>query len=87
MNRLLKRLGFVRGLRFQVDLSYTEFLLRVQRAEADAKANGIWDAPHPWLNMFVSKAHVSDFDRLVFKDILKDGVGGPILIYPLLRSK
>lgn len=87
VNRLLGRLGFVEHLEFQVDLSYMDFLLRVKRAEEDAKANGIWDAPHPWLNLFVSKSNIFEFDRVVFKNLLKEGVGGPMLIYPLLRSK
>ncbi|EOY30036.1 hypothetical protein QUC31_020474 [Theobroma cacao] len=87
VSRLLGRLGFVRGLKFQVDVSYVEFLLRVKRAEEHAKANGIWDSPHPWLNLFVSKSDIVEFDRTVFKGMLKDGIGGPMLIYPLLRSK
>ncbi|OMO86472.1 hypothetical protein COLO4_21137 [Corchorus olitorius] len=87
VTRLLGRLGFVEGLKFQVDVSYMEFLLRVKRAEEHAKANGIWDNPHPWLNLFVSKSDIVEFDRTVFKTMLKDGIGGPMLIYPLLRSK
>ncbi|XVF89023.1 hypothetical protein PTKIN_Ptkin19aG0097900 [Pterospermum kingtungense] len=87
VNRLVGRLGFVERLKFQVDLSYVEFLLRVKRVEEDAKANGIWESPHPWLNLFVSKSDIVDFDRTVFKKMLKEGVGGPMLIYPLLRSK
>ncbi|KAJ7958404.1 Cytokinin dehydrogenase [Quillaja saponaria] len=86
VNRLLGRLGFVKKLKFQVDLSYTEFLLRVKQVEKQAQANCVWDAPHPWLNLFVSQSNIADFDCFVFKKILKDGVGGPILIYPLLRS-
>ncbi|GMY29062.1 cytokinin dehydrogenase 7 [Fagus crenata] len=86
VDRLLGRLGFVENFKFEVDLSYMEFLLRVKRAEEHAKANGIWDAPHPWLNLFVSKSDIADFDRTVFKNILKAGVGGPMLVYPLLRS-
>ncbi|KAL9330756.1 hypothetical protein ACSQ67_000366 [Phaseolus vulgaris] len=86
VDRLLGRLRFVEGLKFSLDLTYMDFLLRVKRVEEDAKANGIWDAPHPWLNLFVSKSHIAEFDREVFKKILKHGVGGPILVYPLLRS-
>ncbi|KAG6626999.1 cytokinin dehydrogenase 7 [Carya illinoinensis] len=86
VNRLLGRLGFDEHLKFEVDLSYMEFLLRVKRAEEHAKANGIWDAPHPWLNLFVSQSDIVDFDRHVFKNILKAGIGGPMLIYPLVRS-
>lgn len=73
-------------MKFEMDLSYMEFLLRVKHAEEHAKANGIWDAPHPWLNLFVSKSDIAEFDRHVFKNILKGGVGGPMLIYPLMRS-
>ncbi|KAK2989444.1 hypothetical protein RJ640_018762 [Escallonia rubra] len=87
VERLLGRLRYCEGLEYQVDVSYMQFLLRVQHAEQQAKANGIWDAPHPWLNLFVSKADIASFDRLVFKEILKHGVGGPMLVYPLLRSK
>ncbi|TXG61794.1 hypothetical protein EZV62_013157 [Acer yangbiense] len=87
VSRLLGRLGFNRNLKFQVDVSYVDFLLRVKRAEEQAKASRIWDSPHPWLNMFVSKSDIAEFDRAVFKKILKDGIGGPMLVYPVLRSK
>ncbi|XP_034684239.1 cytokinin dehydrogenase 7 [Vitis riparia] len=87
VSRMLEGLGFIEGLEFHVDVGYMEFLLRVKRVEEDARANGIWDAPHPWLNMLVSKRDIADFDRTVFKKILRDGVGGPMLVYPLLRRK
>ncbi|PIN09227.1 Proteins containing the FAD binding domain [Handroanthus impetiginosus] len=87
VERFMGRLRYVEELRFEVEVGYMEFLLRVKRAEEEAKANGIWDAPHPWLNLFVSKTDIANFDRLVFKNILKHGVGGPMLVYPLLRSK
>ncbi|KAE8698419.1 Cytokinin dehydrogenase 7 [Hibiscus syriacus] len=84
---LLELLGFVEGLKFLVDVSYVEFILRVKQVEQQARASGIWDAPHPWLNLFISKSSIAAFDRTVFKEMLKDGIGGPMLIYPLLRSK
>lgn len=87
VHRFLDGLGYIEPLRFQVDLSYIEFLSRVKRAEEEAIANGVWDAPHPWLNLFVSKSHIANFDRAVFKTLLKNGVGGPMLVYPLLRSR
>ncbi|GFQ00035.1 cytokinin dehydrogenase 7 [Phtheirospermum japonicum] len=87
VERLIGGLRFVKGLRFEADVEYVGFLSRVKRAEHEAKANGIWDAPHPWLNLFVSKRDIADFDRLIFKNMLKHGVGGPVLVYPLLRSK
>ncbi|KAK9946204.1 hypothetical protein M0R45_011679 [Rubus argutus] len=88
VNRLLAGgLRFVKELKFQLDVEYEEFLLRVKHSEDHAKASGIWDSPHPWLNLFVSKSDIANFDRVVFKEILKDGIGGPMLVYPLLRSK
>uniref|UniRef100_A0A7N0V0F2 cytokinin dehydrogenase n=1 Tax=Kalanchoe fedtschenkoi TaxID=63787 RepID=A0A7N0V0F2_KALFE len=87
VNKMIGQLGFVDGMRFEVDVSYVDFLLRVKRAEQQAMANGIWDAPHPWLNLFISKNDIIQFDQLVFKNILKEGVGGPMLVYPLLRNK
>ncbi|KAM7276446.1 hypothetical protein ACFE04_018312 [Oxalis oulophora] len=87
VNRLLGRLKSLEGLNFQVDLTYMEFLLRVKQAEEQAREIGTWDNPHPWLNMFVSKKDIIEFDRVVFNKILKHGIGGPILVYPLLRSK
>ncbi|KAI6679838.1 hypothetical protein NL676_033719 [Syzygium grande] len=87
VGRLLGRLGFVEGLEFRRDVGYAEFLLRVQHAERHAKATGLWDVPHPWLNLFVSGADIAAFDRAVFKGVLKDGVGGPMLVYPMLRSR
>lgn len=87
VHKLLGRLRFMDDTQFQVDLTYMDFLLRVKEAEKHAKANGIWDAPHPWLNLFVSKTSIADFNRCVFNKILKDGIGGPMLVYPILRNK
>ncbi|XP_058108575.1 cytokinin dehydrogenase 7 isoform X2 [Magnolia sinica] len=87
VNDMLRPLRFLPGLKLAVDVSYVDFLLRVKRVEHAAKVNGIWDAPHPWLNLLVSKRDIIDFDRTVFKRILRNGIGGPMLVYPLLRSK
>ncbi|KAL0875857.1 hypothetical protein Bca101_025562 [Brassica carinata] len=85
--KLIGRLRFIKGLRFEVDLPYVDFLLRVNQSEEMAKVNGTWETPHPWLNLFVSKRDIGKFDRTVFKELAKNGVGGPMLVYPLLRSR
>ncbi|XP_008784471.2 cytokinin dehydrogenase 11-like [Phoenix dactylifera] len=84
---LLRPLRYIRGLEFAAELPYVDFLSRVQRAEDAARANGTWATPHPWLNLLVASSDIADFDRNVFKQILKHGIGGPMLVYPLLRSK
>ncbi|XP_020675040.1 cytokinin dehydrogenase 11 isoform X2 [Dendrobium catenatum] len=84
---MLKPLGYVKGLEFCAKVSYVDFLSRVNHSEAEARVNGTWDAPHPWLNIFVSACDIVDFDREVFRMILRRGVGGPMLVYPMLRRK
>ena len=84
---MLRPLRYVQGLEFSVEVSYVDFLTRVKRAEKEARENGSWNAPHPWLNLLVSSSDINDFDRNVFKEILKEGIGGPMLVYPLVRSK
>ncbi|KAG0464601.1 hypothetical protein HPP92_018765 [Vanilla planifolia] len=85
--KILRSLGYVKGLEFYAHVSYVEFLSRVKRLESEARANGSWYTPHPWLNLFVSAADIVDFDREVFGKILYRGIGGPMLVYPMLRSK
>ncbi|XP_043718964.1 cytokinin dehydrogenase 7 [Telopea speciosissima] len=87
VGQMIRQLRYCGNLRFEVSVGFMEFLLRVKQAEQAAKASGIWDAPHPWLNLFVSKRDIVDFDRAVFKNILRHGIGGPMLVYPLRRSK
>ncbi|KAG0523895.1 hypothetical protein BDA96_07G162500 [Sorghum bicolor] len=85
--RMMARLKYVRGLEFAADVGYVDFLSRVNRVEEEARRNGSWDAPHPWLNLFVSARDVADFDRAVIKGMLADGIDGPMLVYPMLKSK
>jgi cytokinin dehydrogenase len=85
--RMMAPLKYVRGLEFAADVGYVDFLSRVNRVEEEARRNGSWDAPHPWLNLFVSARDVADFDRAVIKGMLADGIDGPMLVYPMLKSK
>ncbi|KAJ4754241.1 Cytokinin oxidase/dehydrogenase-like protein [Rhynchospora pubera] len=84
---MLRPLNYIRGLEFIVDVSYVDFLSRVKHVEKEARANGSWESAHPWLNLFIASSDILDFDRHVFKHILKHGIGGPMLVYPMLRRK
>ncbi|PKI44086.1 hypothetical protein CRG98_035523 [Punica granatum] len=84
---LLRRLRYVDGLEFQADVSYRDFLLRVKQEEQEARVQGAWYKPHPWLNIFLSRTDIAKFDQAVFKTVLKDGIGGRLLVYPVLRHK
>ncbi|KAK6938881.1 Cytokinin dehydrogenase 1, FAD/cytokinin binding domain [Dillenia turbinata] len=84
---LLKKLDFIPASVFTTDIPYVDFLDRVHKAELKLRAKGLWDVPHPWLNLFVPKSRISDFDKGVFKGILGNKTSGPILIYPMNKNK
>ncbi|XP_068647474.1 cytokinin dehydrogenase 5-like [Aristolochia californica] len=84
---LLKKLNFIPASVFTTDLPYVDFLDRVHSAELKLRAKGLWDVPHPWLNLFVPKSRIADFDAGVFKGILGNKTSGPILIYPMNKNK
>lgn len=86
---LFRPLRFVEGLHFHVDVSYRDFLNRVHMGEPKLRSLGLWDAPHPWICLFVPRSQIVAFDALIFKQskLVRKGVGGPMLVYPMLRSK
>ncbi|XP_010915226.2 cytokinin dehydrogenase 6 [Elaeis guineensis] len=85
---LLEELSFVPGFAFTNDVSYERFLDRVHEGELKLRSKGLWDVPHPWLNIFVPKSRIQDFNTGIFKRILKHNKStGPILFYPMNRDK
>ncbi|EHA8587671.1 Cytokinin dehydrogenase 5 [Cocos nucifera] len=84
---LLKKLEFIPASVFMTDLPYADFLDRVHKGELKLRGKGMWDVPHPWLNLFVPGSRIADFDRGVFRAILGNKTSGPILIYPMNKHK
>ncbi|XP_077225498.1 cytokinin dehydrogenase 5-like [Tasmannia lanceolata] len=85
---LLEELSFIPGFAFTDDVSYVGFLNRVHNGELKLRRKGLWDVPHPWMNIFIPKSRISDFNEVVFKKILKGNLTmRPILFYPLNRNK
>ncbi|MBA0775194.1 hypothetical protein Gotri_010354 [Gossypium trilobum] len=84
---LLKKLNFIPASVFTTDMPYVDFLDRVHKAELKLRSKGLWEVPHPWLNLFVPKSKIADFDKGVFKGILGNKTSGPILIYPMNKNK
>ncbi|MCO5560362.1 hypothetical protein L7F22_013975 [Adiantum nelumboides] len=89
ISALLRPLRFVEGLHFQFDVGYRDFLDRVHTGEAQLRNAGLWDGHHPWMCLFVPRSQIVAFDTLIFKQskLVSKGVGGPMLVYPMLRSK
>lgn len=84
---LLKKLEFIPTSVFTTDVAYVDFLDRVHTAELKLRSKGLWEVPHPWLNLFVPRSRIADFDKGVLKGILGNNTSGPILIYPMNKSK
>ena len=84
---LLSKLNYIPHTLFQSEASYGDFLNRVHLSEIKLRAKGLWDVPHPWLNLLVPKSKIHSFSEEVFGHILTDTSNGPILIYPVHQSR
>ncbi|XP_072960074.1 cytokinin dehydrogenase 6-like [Typha angustifolia] len=85
---ILEGLHYTKGFKFIRELSYTGFVDRVRCEEEKLRRFGLWDIPHPWLNLLVPKSRIHDFHEGVFKGVFKQGnTMGVILIYPLGKNK
>ncbi|KAF8769765.1 hypothetical protein HU200_006375 [Digitaria exilis] len=88
MEALLGQLSFEPGFVFSKDVTYVQFLDRVCEEERVLRSVGVWDVPHPWLNLFVPRSRILDFDAGVFKCIFRDSnPAGLVLMYPMNMDK
>ncbi|WOG91989.1 hypothetical protein DCAR_0311245 [Daucus carota subsp. sativus] len=87
VGELLKELQYIPATEFTTDLPYVNFLNRVHKAEVKLRSKGLWEVPHPWLNLFIPKSRIDEFDKGVFRGILGNKTSGPILIYPMNKNK
>ncbi|KMZ62588.1 UDP-N-acetylmuramate dehydrogenase, Cytokinin dehydrogenase [Zostera marina] len=69
------------------DVTYFDFLNRVGREELDLRKQGLWDVPHPWLNLLVPKSQIYNFNHLILQMVAKSPVTGALLIYPVYTNK
>ncbi|XXG53106.1 hypothetical protein AAC387_Pa03g1257 [Persea americana] len=84
---LLSQLSYIPSTLFTSEVTYLEFLDRVHDSEMKLRSKGLWEIPHPWLNLLIPRTQIHNFAQEVFGSILKDHSSGPILIYPLNKSK
>lgn len=87
VENLMQKLNYIPNTTFTTDLPYTDFLDRVHKAGLKLRSKGLWEVPHPWLNLLVPKSQIAKFDQGVFKGILGNKTSGPILIYPMNKEK
>ncbi|WOK93556.1 cytokinin dehydrogenase 4 [Canna indica] len=84
---LLAKLRYIPSTLFQSEVTYLDFLDRVHVSEVKLRSKGLWEVPHPWLNLLIPRSRIQDFAKEVFGKILTDSNNGPILLYPLKKSK
>ncbi|KAH0917017.1 hypothetical protein HID58_024677 [Brassica napus] len=89
IDKLTKTLSYLSGFISMHDVSYFDFLNRVQVEEDKLRSLALWEVPHPWLNLYVPKTQILDFHNGVVKDILlkQNSTSGVALFYPTNRNK
>ncbi|KDP33841.1 hypothetical protein JCGZ_07412 [Jatropha curcas] len=89
LEQMYGELSFIAGFKTEKDVGYVEFLDRVRNGELKLQSEGLWEVPHPWLNLFLPKSSISDFNSGVFRDIVlkRNITTGPVLVYPMNRNK
>ncbi|KAH6817715.1 cytokinin oxidase/dehydrogenase 1 [Perilla frutescens var. frutescens] len=87
VDTLLSELNYIRSTLFLSEVSYVDFLDRVHMSEVKLREKGLWEVPHPWLNLLVPRSRIHEFAREVFGNIVKDTSNGPVLIYPVNKTK
>ncbi|XP_057456910.1 cytokinin dehydrogenase 6-like [Lotus japonicus] len=87
VERDLSYLSYIPSTLFLTEVTYVDFLDRVHVSEVKLRSKGLWDVPHPWLNLFIPKSKIHSFAQVVFGNILKETSNGPVLIYPVNKSK
>ncbi|WOL06001.1 cytokinin dehydrogenase 3-like [Canna indica] len=87
VEKITSQMSYKAPFIYSVEVSYFDFLNRVSMEEISLRSRGLWEVPHPWLNMFVPKSGIKEFKCLLMDNIAVNEFEGPILIYPLLRDK
>jgi len=84
---LLSGLAFNPGTQSAQDMTYFDYLNRLAPLVAFLRQIGVWDFPHPWVNLFVPASNAQIFIGETLDNLTVDDVGqGPILIYPFNRE-
>ncbi len=84
---LLSGLSFNPGTQSTQDMTYFDYLNRLGPLVAFLRSIGVWDLPHPWVNLFVPAANAEILIGETLANLTVDDVGqGPILIYPFNRE-
>nr|CAB3485170.1 unnamed protein product [Digitaria exilis] len=81
------KLSYLRPHAYSVEVAYFDFLNRVRMEEESLRSRGLWDVPHPWLNLFVPRHGVEGFKDLLMDTVTRGEFEGPVLVYPLITDR
>ncbi|XP_057537467.1 cytokinin dehydrogenase 3-like [Amaranthus tricolor] len=89
LEKEIEGLNFIEGCIFTKEVTLLDFLNRVRKGELELQSKGMWDVPHPWLNIFIPRSQIQDLYHALTNIIANDTKDfvGPVLIYPLNRNK
>jgi len=86
--RLLRGLSDDATTRERIDQSYLDFAFRLAQTIEFLKSIGVWGFPHPWLSLFLPASATEHYvGDLVARLTTADTGQGPVLLYPVLRSR
>ncbi|XP_073298604.1 cytokinin dehydrogenase 2-like [Primulina huaijiensis] len=82
--RLLQELNFIPGIAFNKDVPIFDFLTRVGDLENPETIQA-----HPWLNLFIPKSRIQDFNSQILVDMIPrfNDTNGLCIFYPLNKNK
>ncbi|MFD7262407.1 FAD-binding protein [Streptomyces sp. NPDC059874] len=87
-DRLLADLSDVRADAIIEDVSYRDYMFRLDAYEAYLKESGHWYQPKPWLSMFLPASKTKTFMQQVEREMNAESLGGGFLLfYPYFTSK
>ncbi|CAF1230367.1 unnamed protein product [Didymodactylos carnosus] len=66
-----------------VDSTYFDFLNRVQATVDYLISIGVWDFPHPWLDLWLPASNITKFYNSAVASSNPVLINGPVLLYPI----
>ena len=71
------------------EAEYLDFVFRNHGGMEELKAAGLWDIPHPWIDVFVPNTAVEAFIGRELDEMTVDDMGpaGMLVFYPVGRPK
>ncbi|WP_428261710.1 FAD-binding protein [Haliangium sp.] len=84
---LVAGLRFTPGTLTTTDTSYPGFVQRLDPTVDFLRQIGVWEFPHPWLNLFIPAQAAPRFIESTLAATAPEDLGqGPVLIYPIPRA-